>query len=69
MREFAEITCLTCGRDLGAIERVEKSVRYTLSPSVPTTAKPVRKGKGLACGHCGGRALIGSMERAVTYAA
>ena len=32
LREFADITCLACGRDLGGIELVEKSVRYAPPP-------------------------------------
>ena len=70
VREMAEIACLSCGRDLGKVERVDRKVRLIPANESPNTAVLVRKsGVGLACGRCGGRALVGPMERIITYAA
>ncbi len=70
VREVAEISCLACGRTLGSLERTDGQVRLVPAPEMPTTARVQRKpGIGLVCSRCGGRALAGPMERAVTYAA
>ena len=70
VREMAEIGCLACGRDLGKVERVDSKVRLIPADETPSTAELVRKrGIGLACGRCGGRAMIGPMERIISYAA
>ena len=69
-RHIAEITCLACGRDLGNVERADNRLRWHPAPESPSTARLERKpGMGLVCSCCGGRAIIGPMERAVTSAA
>lgn len=70
LRERAEVTCLICGRNLGQIERADNKLQLLHAPESPNAARLVRrKGVGLACGHCGGRAYIGPMERVTVYAA
>lgn len=70
VREMAEIGCLACGRNLGKVERVDHKVRLIPADESPSAAELVRKsGVGLACGRCGGRAMVGPMERIITYAA
>ncbi len=70
VRERADVTCLLCGRNLGQIERVDKTIRLIDAPETPNAAALVRRrGVGLACGRCGGRAFVGPMERIAAYAA
>ena len=69
-RHLAEITCLACGRDLGRVEQTGDRLRWHPAPESPSTARLERKpGMGLVCARCGGRAIMGPMERAITYAA
>ncbi|HJN91655.1 MAG TPA: hypothetical protein QGF05_02875 [Dehalococcoidia bacterium] len=69
-RERADVSCLLCGRNLGQLERVDESMRLIEAPETPNAAQLVRKPSvGLACGRCGGRAMIGPMERVAAYAA
>ena len=69
-RHMAEITCLSCGRDLGRVEQISDQLRWHPAPESPSTARLERKpGMGLVCTRCGGRAIIGPMERSITYAA
>ena len=68
IRYIREINCLACGRDLGRIETAHGETRRV--PAIPTlsTAEAVLKpGRGLVCGRCGGRALVGPRERVFTY--
>ena len=70
IREMAEISCLACGRHLGTVERVAEGLRLLAAPESPTAAQVQRRpGSGLVCSRCGGRALVGPMEKIVTYAA
>ena len=69
-RLVAEISCIACARDLGQVERAEGKVRYIAPPeSGNTAAVAPGKGRGLFCSRCGGKALIGPLERAIAYAA
>ncbi len=68
--EVAEITCLSCGRNLGSVQRKDGHTRLLPAPDRPSAA-PVaqtRRG-GLVCGRCGGFALFGPWERVMSYAA
>lgn len=69
-RELAEITCLSCGRALGEVERIDSHVRLIPAPDSPSSAELLSKeGTGMICGRCGGRAYVGRMQRMVSYAA
>lgn len=52
----ADVTCLNCGRDLGEIENRDGRVRLLRAGAQGVTPRIVR-GR-LACGRCGGRALV-----------
>lgn len=70
VQELAEVTCLACGRDLGKVERLESRLRLIPPPESPSSATLMhKKGSGLVCGRCGGRALVGPMEKVINYAA
>lgn len=70
LRERAEIQCLACGRELGQIEKTDGRVRLIAAVATANTARVLhRRGLGLICGRCGGRALVGPMERVASYAA
>ena len=67
-RHVAEITCLACGRDLGQIEKSNGALRHLPTQDSPTAAQALFKpGGGLVCGRCGGRGLIGPLERVFSY--
>ncbi len=69
-RERAEVACLICGRNLGQIEQSNNKIRLIAPPDSANTAELIRKrGVGMACGRCGGRALVGPLERIAEYAA
>ena len=68
IRYIREINCLACGRDLGRIETAHGETRRVPAIPTPSTAEAVLKpGRGLVCGRCGGRALVGPRERVFTY--
>lgn len=68
IRHVAEITCLACGRDLGRIEKASGEVRRVPAEESPSAAEAVlKRGHGLVCGRCGGRALVGPLERIFSY--
>jgi len=70
VREMAEMTCLACGRNLGRVEKVDNRLRWIPAAESPNAAALVRaKGAGLLCGRCHGRAVMGPLERVVSYAA
>jgi DNA-directed RNA polymerase subunit RPC12/RpoP len=69
-RERAEVACLICGRNLGQIEQRNNRMRLIAPPDSANSAELVRKrGVGMTCGRCGGRALVGPLERIAEYAA
>lgn len=69
-REISEISCLACGRALGKVEQAEGRTRLLPADESPNAAPLLRKrGVGLVCGRCGGRALVGAAERVIRYAA
>ena len=58
----AEINCLNCGRFLGELEG-EKGASYKNARLVrPGTGKAVQTSAGLRCSHCGGKAVIESVD-------
>ena len=68
IRHVAEITCLACGRDLGRIEKAAGEMRRIPAEESPSSADAVIKsGHGLVCSRCGGRALVGPLERIFSY--
>ncbi len=68
IRHVREISCLACGRDLGRIEAARGEVRRVPPGPSPSTADAVlKRGHGLVCGRCGGRALVGPRERIFSY--
>ena len=68
IRHVREISCLACGRDLGRIEAVRGEVRRVPAGPSPSTADAVlKRGYGLVCGRCGGRALVGPLDRIFSY--
>ena len=68
IRHVAEITCLACGRDLGRIEKNSGEMRRVPAGDSPSSAEAVlKRGHGLVCGRCGGRALVGPLERIFSY--
>lgn len=68
IRHVAEISCLACGRDLGRIEKNSGEMRRIPAEESPSAAEAVLKhGHGLVCGRCGGRALVGPLERIFSY--
>jgi DNA-directed RNA polymerase subunit RPC12/RpoP len=68
IRHVREISCLACGRDLGRIETAQGRTRRVPAVASPNTAEAVlKRGHGLICGRCGGRALVGPRERVFSY--
>ena len=68
IRHVAEITCLACGRDLGRIEKSSREMHRIPAEESPSAAEAVlKRGHGLVCGRCGGRALVGPLERIFSY--
>jgi DNA-directed RNA polymerase subunit RPC12/RpoP len=68
IRHVAEINCLACGRDLGRIEKASGEMRRIPAEESPSAAEAVlKRGHGLVCGRCGGRALVGPLERIFSY--
>lgn len=58
----AEINCLNCGRFLGELEG-ERGASYKDARLVrPGTGTFVETAVGLRCGHCGGKAIIESVD-------
>jgi hypothetical protein len=51
-----EVTCLICGRFLGVIERAGERLRM-VKPGTGGVTPRVANGR-LACGRCGGRAIV-----------
>ena len=69
-RERAEIACLICGRNLGPIEQCNNKIQPIAPPDSANSAELVRKrGVDMASDRCGGRALVGPLERIAEYAA
>ena len=67
-RDLAEIECFSCGRALGQIQRRGAVVEFVPAPEGPHAAALQRKaGVGVACGRCGGRAVVGPFERVLDY--
>jgi DNA-directed RNA polymerase subunit RPC12/RpoP len=52
----ADVICLNCGRDLGEVQGESGRLRL-LRPGAGGIT-PVVRGRRLACGRCGGRALV-----------
>ncbi len=68
IRHVREINCLACGRDLGRIETARGETRRVPAIASPNTAEAVlKRGRGLVCARCGGRAIVGPRERVFTY--
>jgi hypothetical protein len=70
MESLVSLGCLSCGRQLGYIERRGNVVRYMSPPEVPSSA-PVksRAGVGLCCSRCGGKAVVEWTEELPQYSA
>ena len=58
----AEINCLNCGRFLGELEG-ERGSSYKEARLLRLgTGKVVETSSGLRCGHCGGKAIVESLD-------